>query len=378
MRILDRYVLKNFLVPFLFCFFGFIAIWLIFDISQNGEAFIEAKASPGRVAFYYLTQLPEVITLCLPVAMLLSLLYSLSHMSRSNEIISILTAGRSVTRILLPLFGVGLLVTAASTALGYKLAPQSEAIKKTLFEQLRGRRVETAINGQLFRNRAEHRTWYIQKMEPGSNELDGVNIQIEDTDGNITRKYYARRAIFDRATKKWNLERGKTVNFDSEGNITGEELWLEGGRVLENWSENPWRIASSNTEAQILSVPELHDYLQFNSDFPPALLAPYRTFYQYRWASPWWCFILVFIAAPLGIVYSRRGVLAGVAWSIFIFFGTMCFDKLFLALGKGARISPVTAAWAPCIFFLFIGLLLLWLRSTNRELPMPRFKGRKP
>src|SRR4051794_13939540 len=32
MRILDRYVIRNFLEPFFLCFFGFLAIWLVFDL----------------------------------------------------------------------------------------------------------------------------------------------------------------------------------------------------------------------------------------------------------------------------------------------------------------------------------------------------------
>ena len=34
MRLLDRYVLQNFVVPFLYCTFGFLAIWLVFDLSE--------------------------------------------------------------------------------------------------------------------------------------------------------------------------------------------------------------------------------------------------------------------------------------------------------------------------------------------------------
>ena len=378
MRILDRYVLKNFLLPFCYCFFGFIAIWLIVDLSQNGNDFVEGNASPLRVIYYYLTQVPAVIVICLPVAMLLALLYSLSHMSRGNEIISMLASGRSVTRIILPILLAGLVATAVSTLLSYRLAPHAEAVKKVDFERLKGRHVEKMLTAQLFRNRADNRTWYVQRMrkqfDAPSNELEGVDIHIEDKEGNVIRKYYAKRAIYQPASGIWNLERGKTVNFDTEGNITSEDLWMEGSRPIEHWSETPWRIASSNLDPQILSVPELHDYLRLNADFPKVLLAPYKTYYIYRWAMPWWCLIVVFIAAPLGIVYSRGGVLAGIASSIFIFFSAMFVDQLFLAMGKGSRLSPEIAVWTPRILFGVIGLYLLWLRSTNRELPKLRWR----
>ena len=104
MRLLDRYVLQNFVVPFLYCTFGFLAIWLVFDLSDNGRDFIEANVKMKDLAEFYLTQFPGILVICLPVGLLLALLYSLSRMSRSNEIISMLTAGCSVVRIMVPLF----------------------------------------------------------------------------------------------------------------------------------------------------------------------------------------------------------------------------------------------------------------------------------
>ncbi|HET6406322.1 MAG TPA: LptF/LptG family permease, partial [Chthoniobacteraceae bacterium] len=111
MKLLDRYVLRSFLEPFLLCTFGFLAIWLIIDLSDNGPDFIQAKASLKVMGGFYLTQLPSIIVIVLPVGLLLALLFSLSRMSRTNELIAQLTAGRSIYRILLPLFGVGLICT---------------------------------------------------------------------------------------------------------------------------------------------------------------------------------------------------------------------------------------------------------------------------
>jgi lipopolysaccharide export LptBFGC system permease protein LptF len=120
-------------------------------------------------------------------------------------------------------------------------------------------------------------------------------------------------------------------------------------------------------------VPELKEYLANNSDFPEVRLAPFRTHYWYRFAVPFQCLVVIFIAAPLGIVYSRRGVLAGVASCIFIFFAMGFIEKLFLALGKGDRIPAIAAAWASDVIFALVGFYLLWLRANNRELPKLRF-----
>jgi LPS export ABC transporter permease LptG len=373
MRLLDRYVLTNFLLPFFYCFFGFLAIWLVFDLTDNGPDFIDNKVPLLRIAKFYGTQFPQIIVISLPIGLLLALLYSLSRMSRSNEIISMLTAGRSLSRIVLPLFAAGLLVTAASLALNYKLAPHSDAQKKKLLYQMTHSKDEQQEQDTiLFKNRTDNRTWYVQRIDVKRNHLEGIEIIQQNKAEDIVRKYYAKSAEFDPATKTWSLEKGKLVNFDPQGNVTTEEMWLNGAKSVSSWSETPWRIASSELDPQDLSVPELNDYLNFNSDFPDAGLAPYRTHLGYRWALPWQCFIVVLIAAPLGIVYSRRGVLGGVLLSMVLFFCLMFLSNLGLALGKWNHISPFTATWGPDLVFAAIGLLLLYARSNNREFPSPK------
>src|SRR5207245_4677024 len=109
---------------------------------------------------------------------------------------------------------------------------------------------------------------------------------------------------------------------------------------IEHCSETPFRLGSANARAEYLSLPELSDYLHFNADFPATVLAPFRTHFQYRLALPWTCFVVVCIAAPLGIGYSRRGVLASVASAVILVFSMNFLTHLFLALGAGDRISP--------------------------------------
>jgi LPS export ABC transporter permease LptG len=371
LKLLDRYVLRSFFEPFLLCFAGFLGIWLIFDLSGNLGDFQEGKAGAKTILGFYATQLPAFINVCLPVGLLLALLFSLSKMSRTNELIAQLTAGRSVFRIITPLLFVGLLGTAVLAALNYELAPHSDGVRKAALEQIRkGRKKLEAqpLEGHLFKDRQTNRTWFVKKMRPGSPTLDDVLVIQQDDAGHIISKWYADRADYDARHRAWQLRRGIRDDFDLEGEKIRTENFLQGFLTLTTWSETPERIAAANVEPQNLSVPELRDYLKQNADFPAAALAPFRTYLEHRRALPWTCLVVVLIAAPLGIVFSRRGVLAGVASSIFIFFGMIFLTNLCLALGRGDRVSAFTAAWFPNLAIGTLGLLLLWLRQGNRDL----------
>jgi LPS export ABC transporter permease LptG len=366
MRILDRYVIRNFLQVYFYCIAGFISIWLIFDISDNISTFIDEHVGLLLVASYYATQLPQVFIILLPVSLLLALLFTLGRMSRANEIVSMLTAGVSLPRVLLPLIGMGLLTVAASMAMNYSAAPHAEMARKLFLSEARAH-PERYIEGQIFRNRTDLRTWFIQNFRRGGNTFNNVQVLQQDANDNIITNYLAARAFYRPEAKTWDLENVKVVHYDHAGNIANEQFYLS--LTIQHWSETPFRLGSANERAEFLSLPELREYLHFNSDFPATLLAPFRTHLQYRLALPWTCFVVVCIAAPLGIGYSRRGVLSSVAAAVILVFSMNFLTHLFLALGEGDRVSPWVAAWTPNLIFTVIGLYLFYLRASNREAP---------
>ena len=84
MKLLDRYVIRNFVQAYSYCIAGFLSIWLIFDVSDNISTFIDEHFGFMLTVKYYATQVPEVFVILLPVALLLALLFSLGRMSRAN------------------------------------------------------------------------------------------------------------------------------------------------------------------------------------------------------------------------------------------------------------------------------------------------------
>lgn len=373
MRRLDRYVVRYFLQAYLYCIAGFTSIWFIFDVSDNISTFLDQRISRTLILEYYLSQIPQILVILLPVALLLALLFSLGRMSRSNEIVSMLTSGVSLPRILAPLLIIGLLTTAASTALNYSMAPHGEYAHKRLLEDPQSRRQQLGLTAQIFRNRTDNRTWFIQQFFPGENKFNTVHIVQQDANDHIVTAYIATTAFYHPENHAWELQGTKVVHYDETGNIIDVDYHVETPLMITDWSETPYRLSSANVRAEHLSVPELREYLQHNSDFPATLLAPFATHLEYRIALPWTCAVVALIAGSLGVGYSRRGILSSVAAAILLVFSMNFVMHLFLALGEGARIPNWAAAWTPNLIFGAIGLVLLYYRSTNREPPRLNF-----
>lgn len=373
MMILDRYILKKFLMPFFYCIIGFVAIWFIFDFSDNLPDFLQGKATFLTIVEYYKSQIPAILVLSLPAGTILALLYSLTMMSRSNEIISMLTAGRSVVRVLFPLFFVGLFLVAVIAYFNWSSAPHADRIKKQMLNDIKSGSATSAnrLFAHMFRNREDRRLWFIRRLLPErvEEQVQGLQIIQQNAVNDVTKEWFAEGASYDPAKKVWILIDARYVELDPRGNIL--KSVDSKSIVIEQWRETPWRIASSVMNPDYLSVPELRDYLIYNKDFPERRLAPYRTHLAYRYALPWQAMIAIILAGPLGIVYSRRGILAGVAAAIGLFFSLIFVDKVFIALGKGNHVSPVMAAWLPLLIYCLLGSWLLWMRSTNRDIRIP-------
>jgi lipopolysaccharide export LptBFGC system permease protein LptF len=318
----------------------------------------------------------------MPVALMLALLFSLSRMSRTNEIISQLTAGRSVMRVLRPLIAVGIIATGFCLWLNWERTPHAEGYKKEAMNKIRrGKKANDVepVLAHVFRDRQNFRTWFVRKLRPGSNELEDVHVTQQDEKGHILKKWYGATAIYDPKRQLWGLEKGMIVNFTLEGDMIDAESdrFPDGMRIIKEWSETPWRVASSEFNPAALSVPELRDYMKFNFDFPAVQLAPYEANLADRYALPFQCLIAVFIAAPLGIVYNRRGVVGGVAAAICLLVVMIMSHSFFLILGKGMRIDPYFSPWIPDIGLGLVGVILLWYRSTNRDVPKFTFSLRR-
>jgi lipopolysaccharide export system permease protein len=361
-RLLDRYLLRIFCQAYLYCMAAFLSIWLIFDISDTISTFLDRRFTLMRGVEFYLTQLPHVLMILLPVSLLLALLFSLGRMSRTNEIISMLTAGVSLMRLLAPLLLVALITTLAALALNYSAAPHAE-LQRTNYLSADSRGVY--VQGQIFRNRMDARTWFIQNFLPGDNAFNNVQILQQDEHDNIVTNYVANRALYRPETKWWQFDTVKVINYDNAGNVLRSEIFPS--ITITNWSETPFRLGSADVRAEFLSVPELHEYILANADFPVTLLAPFTTHFQYRLALPWHCFVIALMAAPLGIGFSRRGIFSSVAIAIVLIFSMNFLTHLFLALGEGYRISPALAAWTPNVIFAVLGLYLLYTRAMNRD-----------
>lgn len=175
MRLLDRYLLRELLLPLGVCLGGFLVFWIAFDLFNELKTLQEEHATLAGLATLYAIRLPDLLVTILPVGELLALLYALTHLARHNELTAIRAAGVSLWRIVLPYLAVGTALSLGLYWLNEVVAPDAAERE----EQLRaswadpgvaeaGRQWRTKVN---FQNRTDGRSWSIAAFNLATAEL---------------------------------------------------------------------------------------------------------------------------------------------------------------------------------------------------------------
>jgi lipopolysaccharide export system permease protein len=372
MRLVDRYLLRELLVPLGYCLSGFLIFWMSFDLFSELSGFQENNMTASDIVWYYLIKTPELLTVVMPIALLLALLYALTNHVRHNELLALRGAGLSLARLGLPYLGVGLVFSLCLFALNELWVPQTveaaqQVLRRSGAAASRPEAARSRWHANLnFKNARDGRFWNIGAFNLDTYEMKSPHVSWQLPD-------QSRRSLIATNALRTN---GCWVFYDVQ-----EFVYLPVEKFEDNpapartnilavpeFSETPEQIKSeikinrlrsikTAKEAQ-LSVSEILDYLRLHPDLGRADYALLHTQLHARLAWPWTCMVVVLIALPFGASSGRRNAFVGVASSIFICFAFFILLRLGLALGTSGIMAPWLAAWLPNALFSAAGIVL--------------------
>ena len=371
MRILDRYILRTFLTPFLACFTAFVMLYFLYDLFNNMDEFIEAKTPLREMGVYYLYLLPAVLKIILPVTLLLGVLYSLWQLTKSNEITAMRASGISLPRMVVPFVFVGLTCTGLVAWVEETIGPKAQEwtqmfIKSQNVKPGHDTRPAHIVGPLNYHNPVTMRTWIIEQMDMKSDTLEKVEISQERPNGFL---YYTIKAdSISWMDGKW-VARNATYQYFDENGILTQIQDAAGTRAasafyewkeLENFAETPKHLENEETPVEQLNSEELAEYIVYHPNMKLKRRAEIRTQLQMKRATPWICIVVTLLGIPFGNQTARKGAMAGIALCIGLFFLCYVGINIMSYLGKQGVVPPAVAAWVPLGFFSLVALVMTW------------------
>ena len=121
MKKLDLYLLNQFLIVLFLAIIGFVSIFLIVDLIENLDRFMDNNVPKKIVTKYYIYTLPYFLSIGLPMSVLISTVISLGYLVKRNEWTAMKASGISIYRVAIPLVFSGFLLSLSSFFLDNKL-----------------------------------------------------------------------------------------------------------------------------------------------------------------------------------------------------------------------------------------------------------------
>lgn len=374
MRLLDRYLLRELLVPLSYCLGGFLMLWITSDLFAQLGDLREKKLLGTDIAEYYLVQVPEILVLILPMALLLALLYTLTNHARHHEITAIRAAGISLWRLSAPYFATGLVATVMLFVLNEYYVPDStdaaERIKTSRLAAAALKAPANEVRNLGFTNARDQRVWKTGVYNSDTGEMINPQVFWAQPDGS---RLWLTAERADYRDGVWTFYNAREYQEASSTNRLLVPVLSTNVLALPQLTETPEEIRSEikisramemrRARKADLPIEEILNYLRLHPNPTRTDRAWLLTKLHGRLAAPWTCLVVVLIALPFGAPSGRRNVFVGVASSIVICFVFFVLQQLGLALGAGGYLPPWLGAWAPNLLF---GLGGLWMTSRVR------------
>ncbi len=354
MNRIDRYILWEWLRAFTLSIGATLGLLVIFDMYDNLGDLLDFNAPVEQILYYNLIVIPTMLPLVLPVAFLVSLLFSLSRLHGNNEIVAMRSCGMSFWKITRALWFIGLLLSLCLLYLNARVVPWAVEEARLIWDDLEFQyQLESEEIGEVgllynlaFDNPTDRRIWFMNRFS--KNSFRGYGVTVSTLDG-LNREYskiQASESYYNTSDRSWLFYRGRELKFDVD---TGDLVQSKPFERLEkaDFTESPRLMMTLDKRPQDLSMSELRSIMDYFATHDTAKVASYRVRYHSILAGTAICFIIVGLAVPYSVSGVRVNAMVGVSKSAGLFFTYYIIARLAVLMGEQGYLPAVYAAWMP-------------------------------
>ncbi len=357
MKIMDRYILKEFVFAFLYCLTAFILLYIIADLFNYIDEMVRNHVPAKTVLVYYAAFTPTILVQVCPMGVLLATIYTLSTLKKTNEITAMRVSGVSLWRIIMPILFMGAILSIVVFVINDRVVPElmpiaSKIRDKDIKQKKKGAK-SVIENIAVFA--AGNRIIYARSFDTKRNELKEVIIHQNDKDQRLVMKISAQKGSWKNG--RWLLEDGNSYNLNGTGHIIGNPKPFR--RKWVDLEERPKDFIEKGRQPEFMNYRQLKTYIERFSLKRSSTTRKLLVDLYYKTSLPFLSFVVIFVAAPFAFMIQRGGLLVGLGVSILlglIFYGVCAVT---LALGKAGILPPFISAWLASLFFLCAGIYLI-------------------
>ena len=369
MSVMDLYIVKELILPFVFGMGIFtslgLSIGILFELVRKVT---ESGLFLGIALQVLLLRMPEFIVFAFPMSMLLAALMAYSRLSSDSELIALRSIGVNLYRLILPSVIFSLIVVGVTFTLNNFVAPAANYQATITLEKALKRSRPTFRDSNILIPEekriklADGRKIEVLNRLFYADEFDGEkmkNITVldrsqEDVDQIIT----AQSANWNVADNTWDFFNGTIYLITPDGSYRNI-VRFEHQQIA--FPRTPIDVASQNRRESEMSLFEAQEYLKVLEVGGKAKrIRRLKVRIQEKMALPFVCLVFGLIGAAIGIKPQNTGRATSFGICIGLIFTYYLLSFITGSLGIWGVLSPFLAAWLPNILGLGAAGLLLF------------------
>ena len=353
-RILDIYIIKNFLGTFVFALSLLMLIVVVFDLSEKLDEFIEKKAPLQAIIFdYYFNFILFFALLFSPLFTFITVIFFTSKMAYNTEIIAMLSSGISFRRLLFPYFVSALAIAVFTFVLGNFVIPHANKTRLDFENTYVHNSIGSFSKRDIHMQVRPNEYVYMQSYSNSSNIGYKFSIEKFNDKGELVSKLIADYVKWDTVNNKWRAHNYYIRTIGKE-----KEIIVEGRDIDTTLNIFPEDFARGENFMLTMNMKELKEFidqqqLKGSENITPYLIERYK-----RVATPFSTFILTLIGVSLSSRKIRGGIGAYIGAGIGLSFTYILFQQFSSQFAISGNINPLLAVWIPNIIYFGIGVFL--------------------
>ncbi len=356
MKLLDSYLIKEIIFPFIFGIAAFTSIiagsTLIFQLVSQAMKYGFGVLSTIQLFIY---KLPAVISLTLPMALLLATILVIGRLSSDLEILALRSAGVGMFRIMIPILSVGLAISLGNILFNESVVPRANYYAEVLLNNLKKTNISIRENVNLTQyDDKGFPLRIINVREVNEKTLQDITIA-EYESGRLARVIRAEYGNWD-AIGGWVFNNGVMHVLLEQSSQDLMVIHFE--KEIINLSLNLLDFTKRKQSHDEMNARELMAFIQKEALLGKNVNEMLIQYYL-KFALPFACLIFTMIGAAISFQPHRRSSAMGMGLSIIIILGYYIIYSFGLVLGINSIIPPLIAAWIPNIIVGTFSLYLL-------------------
>lgn len=373
MRILDRYIIREILLPFTIALVVLTFVLIIPFIIELAEQLIQKGVDWPTILQLMGTLVPASVGLTIPMALLVSILIAFGRLSGDREIVVLMACGVSPYRLFRPVFALSAVAAAATLWVMVTAIPDANQTYREITARIVADRAEGQVRPRVFFEDFPNTVLYVREVPADGGWQDVLAADTRNPAQPIV--YVARRGrmVVDRGARTIQMVLEDGAQHTTRGadpavyeiarfkemvlSLDPESVFPRTGPARGEREMTIAELQARVAELQARNLPYHNPVIEIHKKF----------------SIPIACLVFAVLAVGLGVTNRRDGKLASFVLGLAVIFTYYVIMFGAHAMAKGALIPAWSAMWLPNIVLGAAGVVLLVARSRGIDLTL-RFR----